>query len=413
MFGPRVASAERVRRFMEDGFRAFPWPIVVTDWRGETYTVGGKQPHSCGKPLRVFIKTPAAGRDLLRLDGLRFLERFCAGEVDLSGNLYALASISHHAQFEVKPWQLAARALELFAFQDIARARVSVKSHYDVPQAALDGYLDRRYKSYSCGMFEAPHDLNIADCLRIGEGREDDWDSLEKAQWRKFRDAIDYVAPEPTESVLDIGCGYAGQLEVALESHSPGKIVGWTHSHNQAVEGRERLARFDPGKWEVHEGDYRQEQRVFDHVTSTGMVSHVGPRGLVPYVQNVRRRIRQGGRYLHHALMTAHSRLPIDWSVGIAFNKKYVWPGFHWFTVGEHVRALEQHGFQVDRMVNLSFHYAKTTTAWYERMMANEALMREQLGAETLRAWQVFLAGITGGFRNRDVQVYRLYCVAV
>ena len=66
-------------------------------------------------------------------------------------------------------------------------------------------------------------------------------------------------------------------------------------------------------------------------------------------------------RHFHHALMTAHTPLPIDTYIGIAFNKKYVWPGFHWFTVGEHVRALEQNGFQIDRAVNLTPHYAKTS----------------------------------------------------
>jgi hypothetical protein len=30
-------------------------------------------------------------------------------------------------------------------------------------------------------------------------------------------------------------------------------------------------------------------------VASTGMVSHVGPRGLVPYVRNIRQRIRSRG----------------------------------------------------------------------------------------------------------------------
>jgi cyclopropane-fatty-acyl-phospholipid synthase len=411
-FGLAGDTALELRRFIEKGFRDFPWEIQVTDWRGDRYTVGKGDPHFCGKPLIVRIHREEAGLDLLRLDAFRFIERFVEGDVDLEGNLYALPYVNAEGSFELKPWHLAARVLHVAAFQDRHRARLSVKSHYDIPQEALNVYLDRRYMSYSCGMFERPHDLNIAELLRPGQGQEDDWDSLEKAQWRKFKDAIDYIDPKPGDEVLDIGCGYGGQLEVALESYDLKKIVGWTHSHNQATEGRRLLQRFDSSHYELNEGDYREDKRVYDHLTSTGMVSHVGPRGLVPYVKEVRKRIKTGGRYLHHALMTAYKPYPLDFNVGISFNKKYVWPGFHWFTVGEHVRALEKNGFQVDKLVNLSFHYAKTTTAWYERMMANEETMLKNLGQPTLRAWQVFLAGITGAYLMRDVHVYRLYCIA-
>lgn len=172
------------------------------------------------------------------------------------------------------------------------------------------------------------------------------------------------------------------------------------------------MSEFDPASWELNEGDYRESDTVYDHITSTGMISHVGPRGLTPYVRQVRRRIKKGGRYLHHALMTAHKEIPLDMNVGIAFNKRYVWPGFHWFTVGQHVRALEKNGFQIERMTNLSTHYAKTTAAWYERMMGQREQVESGLGNQTFRAWQIFLAGITGSFLSRDIHVYRLYCVA-
>jgi hypothetical protein len=46
-------------------------------------------------------------------------------------------------------------------------------------------------------------------------------------------------------------------------------------------------------------------------------------------------------------------------------------------------------------------------------MMANQETMLKNLGQPTLRAWQLFLAGITGSFLMRDVHVYRLYCVAI
>ena len=301
------------------------------------------------------------------------------------------------------------------AFQNVSRARVSVKSHYDIPQEALNHYLDRKYMSYSCGMWEEPGELSLEGLLRVGSETpgSDPRDSLEKAQWRKYKDAVDFIAPELGETLLDIGCGYGGQLAVALEHHPFGKAVGWTHSSNQVAEGKRRiLAHLDPASWELHEGDYRLEERVFDHVTSTGMVSHVGPRGLEPYVRNVRRRIRTGGRYLHHALMTYYTPSPIDLNVGIAFNKKYVWPGFHWFTLGQHVRALERNGFQIERVKNLTFHYAKTTASWYERFMAKRDLMVENLGEPTARAWQIFLAGITGSYLARRTHVYRLYCTA-
>lgn len=407
-----AALADEVRDFVTHVFEGFPWRVVFTDWQGETYAVGKDEPHFSGKPLNIELKTPDAGRDILGLDGMRFLERFLAGEVELTGNLYALASVRMHTRLQLKPRHLLGRLARHVAFQDTERAQLNVKSHYDIPQEALNVYLDRVYMSYSCGMFEEPDRIERDELVRIGQGEQDDFDSLEKSMWRKFKDAADYIAPKEGETLLDVGCGYGGQLQVALANHPFGKVVGWTHSANQVREGEKLLEGFDRDRWELNEGDYRKDERVYDHITSTGMISHVGPRGLIPYVKNVRSRIKTGGRYLHHALMTRHFTLPIDFQLGIAFNKKYVWPGFHWFTLGEHVRALEKNGFQVERVQNLTRHYAKTTAAWYERMMANEDVMIENLGRPTFRAWQIFLAGITGAYLEKNIHVYRLYCEA-
>jgi cyclopropane-fatty-acyl-phospholipid synthase len=403
----------QLRSFMERTLVRFPWQVRVTDWTGGVWSVGGDTPHWCGATLDITLKTPAGGADLMARDAMGFLERFVHGEIDLEGNLYALAHVCRYARV---PPVMTVRALpsvlKNLAFQSVQRARSNVRSHYDIPQAALDLYLDRVYRSYSCGMFEQPQVLDRPGLLWAGEGRADVADSLEKSMWRKFQDAVDFVAPREGETMLDVGCGYGGQLRVALESHPFGRVVGWTHSTNQAREGRQALAGVEPGRWELNEGDYRQEARIFDHITSTGMACHVGPRGLVPYVRHVRRRIREGGRYLHHVIMTTPSRIPLDLQPGPAFNKKYVWPGFHWFTLGEHVRALERNGFRIARVANLSAHYAKTTAAWYERMMAARGAMVALVGEPAFRAWRIYLAGISGAFSAGTVQVNRVYCVA-
>ena len=413
---PRFSSGElakEVRAFLEKALDGLPWLVEITDWEGNHYSLGGDEDHWCKRPLIVKMLTPESGRDLLTLSGMRFLERFLVDEVQMEGNLYALSDIRSKSRLRLSVFQLATQFFRDKAFQGIEKAKVNVKSHYDIPQESLNVYLDQVYMSYSTGIFAQPEDLLVEDLIRVGQGEKDDFDSLEKAQWRKFKDAVDFIAPKEGETLLDIGCGYGGQVVVALENHPFGKVVGWTHSANQVREGKKLLAAFQKDCWELNEGDYREDNRVYDHVTSTGMVSHVGPRGLIPYVKNVRRRINKGGRYLHHAIMTPYSLIPLDFQLGPSFNKKYVWPGFHWFTLGEHVRALEKHGFEVTSLINLSTSYAKTTAAWYERMMAKEDIMVRNLGEETFRAWQIFLAGFSGSCSNKGIHIYRIYCEAV
>ncbi len=405
---PFAAVQALTERVLSD----FPWAIHFRAAE-RVWQVGRGEAHWGGGPLEIELYSRAAAERMLAYDPLGFLDKFLEGEVELRGNLYLLADVRIHAHFDIPLLRGVPLLLRHLLFQNRRRAAVNVKSHYDIPQECLDVYLDRSYLSYSCGIFEQPEDLDRDEMLRIGQGRGDDFDSLEKAQWRKFQDAIDFVQPDSGDTILDVGCGYGGQLRVALESHKFRRYVGWTHSANQVRRGREMLARFDPERWSILEGDYREDRGVYDHVTSTGMVSHVGPRGLVPYVRQVRRRIRRGGRYLHHALMRAWYPEPFDLQVGIAFNKRYVWPGFHWFTFGQHVRALERNGFQVLGARNLSPHYAKTTASWYERMMGQAERMRESLGEPTFRAWQIYLAGVTGSFLDKGTHVFRVYCEAV
>ncbi|MAG56573.1 MAG: hypothetical protein CMJ83_09810 [Planctomycetes bacterium] len=409
---PGAAIAGRARAGIEGVFSDFPWTITFRDWTGQTYTIGRGEPHWGGGRLDVTFHNADAARSVVRHDVLGLLDAFVRGDIDLDGNLYLITHVKHHGRLRLSWKQALPAMLRYRGFQDRKSASVNVKSHYDIPQEALNIYLDQAYWSYSCGMFEDPDRLDIDELKRVGQGESDDFDSLEKAQWRKFKDAADFIRPKEGETLLDVGCGYGGQLKVALENQPFGKVVGWTHSSNQVREGQQLLADHPGERWELREGDYREDDRVFDHITSTGMISHVGPRGLVPYVRQVRRRIKTGGRYMHHALMRAESEIPHDADVGLVFNKKYVWPGFHWFPVEKHVTAITKNGFQLLGLKNLSAHYAKTTVAWYERMMAREDEMVAYVGQPTFRAWQVFLGGVVQGFLNKTIHVYRIYCEA-
>ncbi len=407
--------SEMLQNCLSSVLSEFLYELRVTDCNGRQYTIGQCQDHWAKQPLFLDVKTDRAAKSIIQTDVLKTLDHFLEDEINLKGNLYLLSDIQHiYLKAILSPWQVFVRNFKNNAFQSIRRATVNVKSHYDIPQKVLDIYLDTQYQSYSCGMFENPDHIDKEVLLKKGQGESDSFDSLEKAQWRKYKDSVDYLSPDNSDEILDVGCGYGGQLQVALEASNVKKVVGWTLSKNQAVEGYERLSKsFESSRFEINEGDYRMDDRVYDHIMSTGMVSHVGPRGLEPYVRNIRKRINKGGRYLHHALMCAHSPYHLNQFPGAAFNKKYVWPGFHWFTVAEHIKALEQNGFQIVKMVNLSPHYAKTCTAWYERFCSNEKIILKQIDVVTYRAWQIYLAGAVGGFLNKKIHVYRIYCEAV
>ena len=405
--------ADELLKHLTRIFHDFPWAVVFKDWEGRCFEMGGSSPHWSQLPLEITVKTENAARAILKNNGLEFLDRFIQGEAELDGNLYILPEIRKHLGMSLTLKQKALSLLHNSAYQNLSRTVKNVKSHYDIPPETLDAYLDKTYLSYSCAIFESTEIKSRDELVRKGEGERDDFDSLEKAQWRKYKDAVDFIRPLEGETLIDIGCGYGGQLMVALENHPFGKVVGWTCSNNQVLQGSRMLSKFPRERWEMNEGDYRDDHRIFDHVTSTGMVSHVGPRGLVPYVKNVRCRIKKGGRYLHHALMQPYTNVPLNFQLGRIFHKKYVWPGFHWFHLGDHMKALEEHGFEVQKVVNLSDHYGKTIAAWYERFMDEKELMHDRLGDATYRAWRVYLGGSSGEITHHKAHVYRIYCTAV
>ena len=197
-----MSAIDRVHEFLARGLSGFPWRIVISDWQDRTYAIGGDREHWCGQPLQIRFNNERGIRDVLGLNGQGVLEDFVRGDVDMSGNLYVLSQIEKYLDLRSTRWRLLGTLVRNRFAQTIDRAKVNVRSHYDIPQAVLRCYLDRTYMSYSCAMFEEPTQLERAELTQAGQGQGDAFDSLEKGQWRKFKDGVEFIDPSRGDTLL-------------------------------------------------------------------------------------------------------------------------------------------------------------------------------------------------------------------
>ena len=74
----------------------FPWPVVISGREGRSYAIGGRREHWCGQPLAIRFNTDEALNAVLSLDGMRVLEGFVRGDIEMNGNLYALGYLGDY-----------------------------------------------------------------------------------------------------------------------------------------------------------------------------------------------------------------------------------------------------------------------------------------------------------------------------
>src|SRR5262245_62080880 len=121
------------------------------------------------------------------------------GSVDPRG----VVELAHKALSQSAPsliQSLAALAYVLKARHDYATRRASsISTHYDLPYAFFQLFLDRYYSAYSCAIFD-----------------DDSW-TLEQAQRRKFEILVGKLDAKPGQRILDIGCGWGSFLVYASE----------------------------------------------------------------------------------------------------------------------------------------------------------------------------------------------------
>ncbi|TIM35273.1 MAG: class I SAM-dependent methyltransferase [Mesorhizobium sp.] len=269
--------------------------------------------------------------------------------------------------------------------------RQAIQHHYDISNAFYRLFLDERMV-YSCGYFT------------------DFANGIDQAQNDKLDHICRKLRLKPGERLLDIGCGWGAMLIHAAKNYGVvGHGVSLSEAQTQLARERIRAEGLED-RITIEIKSYAELSGSFDKISSIGMFEHLGLANHAAYFSTIRRLLKPGGIYLHHAI-TRRDKGSIKKTLrkGPEFKAliKYIFPGGELDTIGMTLGNLEAHGFLVYDVENLREHYARTCRLWAERLHARFDEAIAEVGEAKARLWLLYLTGCSITFERASAQIFQ------
>lgn len=269
----------------------------------------------------------------------------------------------------------------LFNRQNIRRAKVVGKKHYDLGNDLYRAMLDKRM-IYSCGYWK-------------------DAQNLDEAQEHKLKLICEKLHLKPGERVLDIGCGWGGFAKFAAEKYGV-HVVGITISKEQAALAEEACKGLPV---EIQLVDYRDAAKVlgtFDKVVSIGMFEHVGHKNYKTYMRAAAGCLKQDGLFLLHTIGRDGETPAAD-----PWIDKYIFPNGVIPAMRQMVSSSHPY-FTIEDWHNFGPDYDKTLMAWHDHFERAWPDIKNNYDDQFHRRFRYYLLSCAGAFRARDLQLWQV-----
>ncbi len=243
---------------------------------------------------------------------------------------------------------------------------------------------------YTCGYFE-----------------RDDMTTSE-AQNAKFDLALGKLGLEPGMTLLDIGCGWGGGLQRALETYDI-NVIGLTISKNQQKAAQERLAKIETDRTvEVRLQGWEEFDDKVDRIVSIGAFEHFGFDRYDAFFETTYNALPADGRMLLHTICVhdftdpdgEHPPVTISTAKFTKFIMDEIFPGGRLPTIAMVEGHAEKAGFGVSRVHSLQQHYVRTLELWAEALHANKEKALEVQGQVAYDRFDKYLVGCADLFRG-------------
>ncbi|MFN8072554.1 MAG: cyclopropane mycolic acid synthase family methyltransferase [Mycobacterium sp.] len=243
---------------------------------------------------------------------------------------------------------------------------------------------------YTCGYYERD-DMN-----------------LEESQNAKFDLALGKLNLEPGMTLLDIGCGWGGCLERAVEKFDV-NVIGITLSKAQSEFARERLAKLDTNRTiEIRMQGWEEFDEPVDRIVSIGAFEAFKAERYPLFFERAYNILPSDGRMLLHTILAHTQKFFRDNGIKLTlsdlkfmkFIGTEIFPGGQLPAVEDIEKLAADSGFKLERIHLLQQHYARTLDMWSANLEAKRDEAIALMDEATYDKYQKYLTGCADFFRR-------------
>ena len=237
---------------------------------------------------------------------------------------------------------------------------------------------------------------------------ENDDMTLDEAQVAKFDLALGKLHLEPGMTLLDVGCGWGGAMEVAVQKYDV-NVIGITLSKAQSEFARERLAKLDTDRSiEVRLQGWEEFNEPVDRIVSIGAFEAFKAERYPLFFERAHSLLPSDGRMLLHTIL-AHTqkffrdngiKLTISDLKFMRFIAAEIFPGGQLPAVEDIETLAEGSGLTLERTHLLQQHYARTLDMWSDNLIANREQAISLTSQEVYDRYLKYLTGCADFFKR-------------
>ena len=232
--------------------------------------------------------------------------------------------------------------------------------------------------------------------------------TLDESQLAKFDLALGKLNLEPGMTLLDVGCGWGGAMEVAVRRYDV-NVIGITLSKAQSEFARERLAKLDTNRsMEVRLQGWEEFDEPVDRIVSIGAFEAFKAERYPLFFERAYKILPSDGRMLLHTIL-AHTqkffrengvKLTISDLKFMRFIGSEIFPGGQLPAVEDIEELADGAGFTLERIHLLQPHYARTLDMWADNLAANRDQAIAITSQEIYDRYMKYLTGCADFFRR-------------